>query len=383
MTKDTPQIRFKGFTDAWEQRKLGDVAKFYNEQRIPIDSSARIPGKYPYYGATGIIDYVHDYIFNGEYVLLAEDGANIVSRNSPIAYLTKEKFWLNNHAHIMRMPEGDNTFLLQCLEKQNYIPFNTGTAQPKLNAETVKNIGFSIPQKTEQTSIGNLFRTLDKLIALQQRKLEAMQKLKQGYLQQLFPQEGETVPRVRFAGFDKPWEVRKLDEVAIINPKALLPNKFQYVDLESVVETELVNSRAEVVSTAPSRAQRVAKQGDIFYQTVRPYQRNNYLFDLPCDDYVFSTGYAQLRPYVDGRFLFAKLQGEIFVQAVLRRCTGTSYPAVSSSNLATVEVLIPEESEQVAIGNLFHSIDAQFAQQGRIVERLQALKRGYLQRMFV
>jgi type I restriction enzyme S subunit len=86
--KLVPEIRFKGFTDAWIQRELREVASFFNEKRVPIDAGLRTSGEYPYYGATGIIDYVHDYIFDGEYVLLAEDGANIINRSSPIAYLT-------------------------------------------------------------------------------------------------------------------------------------------------------------------------------------------------------------------------------------------------------------------------------------------------------
>ncbi|GAA4080511.1 restriction endonuclease subunit S [Amphibacillus indicireducens] len=167
---NVPEIRFPGFTDAWEQRKLGDMVEFFNGKRIPIDSEKRIHGKYPYYGATGIIDYVEDYIFEGEYVLLAEDGANITTRNSPIAYLPEGKFWINNHAHIMRMMCGSNYFLLQLLEKQNYEKYNTGTAQPKLNAKVVKNMTLNFPFKKEQEKIGEFFKELDNTITLHQRK---------------------------------------------------------------------------------------------------------------------------------------------------------------------------------------------------------------------
>ena len=157
-------------TGAWEKRKLGDLAEFYDEKRIPIDSSKRKRGKIPYYGATGIIDYVDDYIFDGEYVLLAEDGANITMRNSPIAYLTQGRFWLNNHAHIIKMKNGSNFFLLQLLELQNYERFNSGTAQPKLNGQIVKGMVLNFPREREQCQIGNLFKNIDNTITLQQRK---------------------------------------------------------------------------------------------------------------------------------------------------------------------------------------------------------------------
>ena len=181
-----PRVRFEGFTDTWEWHELRNVANFFNEKRVPIDSRLRTAGEYPYYGATGIIDYVHDYIFDGEYVLLAEDGANIVNRNSPIAYLTKGKFWLNNHAHIMAMKSGDNSFLLQLLEKQNYKNLNTGTAQPKLNSEVVKKMAFLFPEEKEQTAIGDFFRNLENQITTQSQKVEQLKQLKAAYLQKMF-----------------------------------------------------------------------------------------------------------------------------------------------------------------------------------------------------
>ena len=94
-------------------------------------------------------------------------------------------------------------------------------------------------------------------------------------------------PAIRFAGFTDAWEQRKLREVAVFNPKAELPDVFEYVDLESVVGTEMLSHRTETKHTAPSRAQRLAQTGDLFYQTVRPYQKNNYLFEKPDKHYVF------------------------------------------------------------------------------------------------
>ncbi len=149
-----------------------------------------------------------------------------------------------------------------------------------------------------------------------------------------------------------------MGECAEFNPKSELPDKFEYVDLESVVGTTMVSHRTETKKSAPSRAQRLAKQGDVFYQTVRPYQKNNYLFDLPFNNYVFSTGYAQLRPYISSRFLMCLIQTEDFVRVVLDNCTGTSYPAINSNDLAKIEVSItPNEAEQQQIGTYFSNLD--------------------------
>ena len=149
-----------------------------------------------------------------------------------------------------------------------------------------------------------------------------------------------------------------MGEITEFNPKAELPELFEYVDLESVVGTEMISHREETKTTAPSRAQRLAQMGDLFYQTVRPYQRNNYLFDKDDKAYVFSTGYAQMRPHIDGYFLFSFVQTELLVKAVLDRCTGTSYPAINDNDLAKMVVRIPIlKSEQKLIGSFFCNLD--------------------------
>ena len=166
------------------------------------------------------------------------------------------------------------------------------------------------------------------------------------------------VPRIRFKGFEEDWEQRKLGEVAIFNPKSKLPSTFEYVDLESVIGTEMVSHSTKTISTAPSRAQRLAKKGDIFYQTVRPYQKNNYLFEKDRRNYVFSTGYAQLRPSVNERFLFYLIQNGNFVNMVLYNCTGTSYPAINSSDLRRIDIYLSRNStEQKCIGNTIKTLD--------------------------
>ena len=163
---------------------------------------------------------------------------------------------------------------------------------------------------------------------------------------------------MHYFDFHYSWEQRKLGELALFNPKDELPRTFEYVDLESVVGTEMLSHRTEVKSSAPSRAQRLAHTGDLFYQTVRPYQKNNYLFEKPDNNYVFSTGYAQMRPYVDGYFLLSLVQSERFVKVVLDNCTGTSYPAINANDLAEIEVAAPsDESEAQKIGTIFRCID--------------------------
>ena len=228
----------------------------------------------------------------------------------------------------------------------------------KVNNEEVLLGRIPLPSLREQERINEIIAQFNRMIERKQSKIDELKKLKQVCLLEMFPQEGQTIPKRRFPGFSAPWEQRKLGELALFNPKDELPQTFEYVDLESVVGTEMLSHRTEVKSSAPSRAQRLAHTGDLFYQTVRPYQKNNYLYEKPDNNYVFSTGYAQMRPYVDGYFLLSLVQSERFVKVVLDNCTGTSYPAINANDLAEIEVAAPsDESEAQKIGTIFRSID--------------------------
>ena len=168
---ENPKIRFKGFTKDWEQRKLDDVVEFLDTMRKPLEGAKRISGSYPYYGASGIVDYVDGYLFDEELILLSEDGANITDRNYPVCFLASGKYWVNNHAHVLRTKQGnENNFICNSLERKDYTQYNTGMAMPKLNKETCKKIPILCPEFEEQKKIGDYFRSLDHLITLHQRK---------------------------------------------------------------------------------------------------------------------------------------------------------------------------------------------------------------------
>ena len=185
--ENTPELRFPGFTDPWEQRKLGDIVDFLDTQRKPLTENVRKKGPYPYYGASGIVDYVAGYLFDEELILLSEDGANITDRNYPVCFLASGKYWVNNHAHVLRAkPEMDNNFICNAMEKKDYSNYNTGMAMPKLNQDTCKQIPVDCPSYAEQKKIGDFFRDLDKTITLHQRKVDDLKTMKKCLLQKMF-----------------------------------------------------------------------------------------------------------------------------------------------------------------------------------------------------
>ena len=181
-----PRLRFAGFTDAWEQRKLGELAGRYDNLRIPVTASNRIPGSTPYYGANGIQDYIEGFTHDGEFVLIAEDGANDLN-DYPVHYVNG-KVWVNNHAHVIQAIEGisDNRFLKYSFKTLNIEPYLVGGSRAKLNANIMMNLIINTPTIKEQEEIGNFFNHLDNLITLHQRELEKLKQLKQAMLQKMF-----------------------------------------------------------------------------------------------------------------------------------------------------------------------------------------------------
>ncbi|WP_300721547.1 restriction endonuclease subunit S, partial [uncultured Alistipes sp.] len=172
----------------WEVKSLNKACDFLDSQRIPIKDSerAKISGIYPYYGASGIIDYVNNYIFNDDLILLAEDGANIINRSTPIAFLVNGKIWVNNHAHVLKAkPSFDRYYLCAYLESLKYDKYNTGTAQPKLNREVCEKIPILAPPLAEQRKIAEVLGVWDEAIEKQARLIEKLALRKRALMQRL------------------------------------------------------------------------------------------------------------------------------------------------------------------------------------------------------
>jgi type I restriction enzyme S subunit len=172
----------------WKIVKLANICEFFDQMRIPVKKQDRIKrnGIYPYYGAQGIIDWIDDYIFDGDFILLAEDGANLTSRRLPIANKVSGKFWVNNHAHILKPNKDVNAdFLFYILNQINIRIYVTGSAQPKLNQATAKKIKLPLPGNLEQEKIAIILTKIDELHGNEIKRKEKLQKVKNGLMNDL------------------------------------------------------------------------------------------------------------------------------------------------------------------------------------------------------
>jgi len=390
----TPQIRFKGFTEAWEQRKAIDLFKDVSEKgfdNLPVLSATQDRGMV--YRDENGINISHDkkneltykHVIPGQFVIHLRSFQGGFA-HSAIEGITSPAYTVFKFSNAS---QHDDIFWKYIFMSERFIKSLETVTYGIRDGRSISyseflGLPFAVPEKEEESCIGYFLKKYDSLITLHQRKLDALKKIKSALLEKMFPKDGSDIPEIRFAGFTEAWEQRKLGELATFNPNADLPAQFEYVDLESVAGTEMLSHRTEIRDSAPSRAQRLAQFGDLFYQTVRPYQKNNYLYEKPDNNYVFSTGYAQMRPLVDGYFLLSLVQNEGFIKKVLDNCSGTSYPAINANVLSSIVVnSSSHRKEQIQVGYLFRRIDNLITLHQRKLDALKKIKSALLEKMFV
>ena len=340
----------------WKTAQLGDVIELFDSQRVPLNSRERQErkGEYPYYGAQGVIDHIDGYIFDGRYILVAEDGENLNSKKLPLALLATGKFWVNNHAHILRGRPGvaDDTFLLACLNNADIKPFVTGAAQPKLSQANLRQIEIPLPPLPVQRRIAGILSAYDELMENSQRRirlLEAMARAlyREWFVHFRFPGH-EKHPRVASPLGEIPqgWEVKKLATVAEVNRAQInartAPEELHYIDISSVSPGQIDSITTYAFADAPGRARRIIQHGDVLWSCVRPNRRSHAQVMHPEPNTIASTGFAVLTATkVPFTFLYFATTTDDFVAFLTNNATGAAYPAVSGATFEKADLLIP------------------------------------------
>ncbi|OCH68991.1 MULTISPECIES: restriction endonuclease subunit S [Vibrio] len=395
--KGIPAIRFNCFEGEWTLSKLDDVADFYDELRKPITESARESGPYPYYGASGIIDYVKDYIFDEEMILLSEDGANILDRNYRVCFLASGKYWVNNHAHVVKAKRGNNNFFIcETLERLRYDKYNTGTAQPKINQDVCKKLPLYTTSNDEQTAIGNYFQKLDSLIKQHQKKHDKLSNLKKAMLEKMFPKQGEAIPEIRFKEFSREWEEELLgDKMTVTSVKRIHQSDWTSSGVRFLRARDIVSSYKNEEPT------------DYLYIAKEKYEQYSQLSGrvevgdllvtgvgtigvpmLVTDDapLYFKDGniiWFKNENKVDGLFLFYSFVGKP-IQTYIKHEAGTGTVGTYTINSGkNTPISLPTREEQTAIGNYFQKLDTLINQHQQQITKLTNIKQACLSKMFV
>jgi type I restriction enzyme S subunit len=356
--------------DDWEVVRLIDGVEFLDHKRKPLKDEDRqkIQGQYPYYGASGIIDHVNDYIFEEELILIGEDGANIIDRSSRLVFLANGKYWVNNHAHVLKAKKTfNNYFLCEYLESLKYEKHNTGTAQPKLNKEIVSNIPIIKPPIQEQEKIADILSIWDDAITKQEQLIKQKQLLKKGLMQQIFSQ------KLRFHddnGNNYPaWETNKLGDICNIDTGKLDANAMEdngkYRFYTCAKEYYFINEYA-FDTDALLISGNGANVGYIHHYNGRfnAYQRT-YILDHILENIIFIK--YQLDQYLHVRINAEKNEGNT--------------PYIVRGTLSNMDVLLPFLEEQTKIANFLTSIDDEITKLTEQLKQLQLQKKGLMQQL--
>lgn len=188
--KTLPEWRFPEFRgkSEWRIKPLGKICTNYDSIRVPITEKDRVKGEIPYIGASGVIDYINDFIFDEDLLCVSEDGANLVARTYPIAFSISGKTWVNNHAHVLKFSHNYTQNIVESyLNMINLQDFLTGMAQPKLNRAKLDIIPIPLPEEEEQQKIADCLSEIDTMIKEQSNKVEQLKAHKKGLMQGLFP----------------------------------------------------------------------------------------------------------------------------------------------------------------------------------------------------
>jgi len=391
--KNVPEIRFKGFTDAWEQRKFNTlvnrVSKTNSENILPrvefediISGSGRLNKN---------LLKKRDFKNGIEF----EEGDVLFGKLRP--YL---KNWLlpdfNGVAvgdfWVLRPNENDSSFIYYLIQSDDFqivANLSTGTKMPRSDWGVVSETEFGTPCVAEQTLIGTFFRTLDNTIAIYKRKLDGLRELKKAYLQMMFPQEGEVVPRVRFEGFSEDWESIELGNVFEQTARYVNP-KEKNIELWSLTVENGLTPKTERYNR-----EFLVKKDDAF-KSVKPdefiYNPMNMTLgavDLnTTGNEVAVSGYyitMQTKQGYNNNYFAVWLKSPMAINLYKTYATGglIEKQRVQFLTLAQIKVVTPSFFEQEAIGNFFNSLDLQIVTLSKKAEKLAQLKNAYLQKMFV
>lgn len=269
----------------WKPVELGELIDIFDSIRVPLNSRQRAErqGNFPYYGASGVIDSVDDYLFDGEYVLVAEDGENLNSRKLPVAFMACGQFWVNNHAHIIKGKKGvaDDRFLISWFAQADIKGYITGAAQPKLSQANLKRIALTAPPYPTQRKIARVLSAYDDLIENNTRRIAILEEMAQAIYRERFV-------NFRFPGHDKVnlinsplgkipdgWKVVKVEDAIFINPKVTVPKDGEkhFVSMGAVPHnTMLIDVAAVEMRTGNSGSK--FQNGDTLFARITPCLEN-------------------------------------------------------------------------------------------------------------
>ncbi|WP_259759976.1 restriction endonuclease subunit S [Lactococcus cremoris] len=405
MSKKSPQLRFEGFTDDWEERKLGEVATLSSSKRIHL--SDYVTEGIPFYRGSeistgGITGNQELFISQEKFDEIKEkygvpsEGDILVTAVGTLGNLWKvdsRRFYYKdgNLIQISKMQVNSDyllTYFTGGIGKKRLLDSAAGSNQKALTMVKMREITVDFPSEDEQQKIGSFFKQLDDTIALHQRKLDLLKEQKKGYLQKMFPKNGAKVPELRFAGFADDWEEHKLGDYIIQYSEKTKQNN-QYPVFTS-------SRNGLFFQKDYYKGNQIASEDNIGYNIV---PRGYFTYRHMSDDLVFKFNINDLADYgivstlypvfttneqLNSKYLQYQLnEGSEFRRFSLLQKQGGSRTYMYLNKLQNMILNIPKLEEQQKIGSFFKQLDDTIALHQRKLDLLKEQKKGFLQKMFV
>ena len=369
--KNKPRIRFKGFAEDWEQRELSSLTEYIGTGKSQF--AIKEFGEYAILGSTNVIGYDDAYDYDGNFILTARVGANA---GQLYQYSGKVKI-TDNTVFLM---SDRSQFIYYTLTHFDLRRLSFGTGQPLVKSSELQKLKLCVPvSKSEQEKIGEIFNNIDNIITLHQRKLEKLKLAKKALLQKLFPKNGSQFPEIRFKGFTDAWEQRKLSDITEI-VMGQSPSSKNYTDNPN--DNILVQGNADlkdgkVVPRLWTKeiTKTIDKDGIIL--TVRAP-----VGDVARTDYkvVLGRGVAGIKGNDYIYQFLQKLQNNRYWVSL---SSGSTFESINSNDIKDLIIDIPSVEEQTKISMLLNNVNSIITLHQRKLDKLQDMKKGLLQKMFV
>ena len=395
-------------SEQWREFSLGELTDNFDSIRVPVKREDRRSGPYPYYGASGVVDYVDDYLFDGEFLLIAEDGENLRTRNTPIAFLADGKFWVNNHAHIVQGSHKANTrFLMYALSDLDISGYLTGSTMPKLTQDNLNRISLRAPPLHKQEAIAHILGTLDDKIELNRRMNETLEAMARALFKSWFVDFDPVCAKMegRDPGLPEPvadlfpdhlvdselgeipegWQPRTLRDISSLNPENWKsndpPENIRYVDLTNTKWGRIERAEFYPWEKAPSRARRILRKSDTIVSTVRPGNGSFALVDE--DGLTGSTGFAVLRPNgpADRALVWCAATSGENIDRLSHLADGGAYPAVQPGEVLSTPVVVALPDVRSAFSRLSDSMLDRMEESKRESRHLVSLRDALLPKL--
>ena len=392
MSKKSPQLRFKGFTDDWEDRNLKDIlrefstkSKIENEYRVL--SSTNVGMEFRDGRVSGTSNLGYKIIKNGDLVLSPQNlwlgNININNIGTGLVSPSYKTFNFTDIDSSFIKPQLRTPKMLE--EYKNSSTQGASVVRRNLEIDSFYQIKIATPSIKEQEKIGSFFKHLDSTISLHQRKLDLLKEQKKGYLQKMFPKNGEKVPELRFAGFADDWEERKLGDYVIIR-SGWSPSNFDinnnannlFIKVDDLNYSTRVQEESQVKVNILSKYKKMKKSSTIFPKRGAAIMTNK--VRMLGEDSYMDTNMMALEPKgIDPEYLYTFIN-----KTGLYKIADTStIPQINNKHIEPYLLLIPSLEEQHKIGSFFKQLDETIALHQRKLELLKEQKKGFLQKMFI